>query len=283
MSYFKTAEEHKEFLFQMTSLMLWFVAKWKYENPKESVEDIIRNRTLLRNYTDFNKFDLNADLATIPETSDWSNFIAEIGHLYNVLKVKRNYELYESEAIKIVEPYINERIDRDLSLFNITYLSAESREGSSFFFDASDADNSLESEYLSANFGNGGRYMKSHQWNNRYPESYLNEPAVFRKNLVKLIDDIAETGCMGMYGTGWMNLFPLFSRQFPVEWRKSAIGPSYDIKGNLGCWGQFISSDYSFQYKMGDRYRHAHIIPYPTTLCFAKLEDFRNFFKMRPI
>lgn len=275
--YIKSQQQHREFLQQMVSLKLWFTAKWKYENPQESIADIIGNRTLIRNYTSFNDSDLNADISAIEGSADWVGAVNCLSDLYHTMKPRGDYESYEKAAFKLLESSIEQRIERDLHLFNTAYNSDESRSGSCFFF-VDEEDNSPESNYLSNHFGNGQRFMRCHQWNNRYPESYLAEPDIFRRCLINLIDDTESCGAIGIYGTGWMNLFPIFSRQFPPEWRRNAIGPIYDIRGNLGCWGQFICPDYSFQHKTADRYRRTHIIPYPSTLCFATATDFRNFF-----
>lgn len=275
--YIKTHQQHQDFLYSMIRLKLWFTAKWKYENPQETIADIINGRTLIKNYTSFNSADLNADLAKAECSGGWSDLVSSLTELYHRLKPRGDYASFEQVAFDQLKEFIDERIERDLHLFNACYSSEASRSDSCFFF-TNEIDHSPEAEYLTNNFGNGGYFMRCHQWNNRYPESYLADPELFRKWLIKLIDDTESCGAIGIYGTGWMNLFPIFSRQFPPEWRKNAIGPIYDIKGNLGCWGQFICPDYSFQHKTAERYRRTHIIPYPSTLCFATAIDFRNFF-----
>lgn len=283
MLYTKTAEEHKNFLVSMIKLKLWFVAKWKYENPNETIQSIVNERTLLRNYSKFNPGVLNQDLKNVEMSAAWGNLVDEIESIYISQKVKSDYELFENTAYALFEGVIDDRIERDLDLFNNQYVSDESRNGSCFFFEANVEDNSEEGIYLQKNYGDGKKFMRAHQWNNRYPESYLADKKFFRRSLIKLIDDVESLGCAGIYGTGWMNLFPLFSKMFPPEWRKNAIGPSYDIKGNLGCWGQFITPNYSFQHKIGERYRREHFIPFPTTLSFSTNEDFRRFFSKSPV
>ena len=275
----KTREEHLCFLQNMVKLKLWFVAKWKYENPQESVSEIINIRTLIMNYTEFNSEGINADISQKDKPKGWIQLVDELSDLYRTMKPKGDYEKYEQAAFSLVAPALHARIERDLDLFNTVYLSEDSRQGSCFFF-VDEADHSPEASYLAQHFGDGRTFMRCHQWNSRYPQSYLTDPDFFRHSLIKLIDDTEACGAIGIYGTGWMNLFPAFSRQFPPEWRNNAIGPIYDIKGNLGCWGQFISADYTFQHKMGARYRRTQIIPFPSTLCFAKATEFRSFFSI---
>ncbi len=256
----RTSEEHVEFLKEIIKLKLYFVAVWKNKNPELSVPILIKDHTMLINFTDFN----SKAIFNFPECNDeekWANLVDRMEKSY----VKDiNPELFVEKTFPLLEKYISKRVEDDMWAFNYFAYNEERRKLNIFLYDLDSSD----------------EYLEFHIENMFYPESFLRFPDLFKKNMVEMVSDAEKAGFKGLKTNSWLNNLAGWLKYFPPVWQENLLPVVNPTGNNLGIWGQFFTSALFVNKDRFEKFAETKALPYPTKICYADIADFKKFLGM---
>ncbi len=194
----KTLPEHREYLYEISKLQLWFAWSWKSKNKEESFKSILRDRIDIYRKTDINKGGSNPEQTNF-EDPDWLSLEASF---------KKTYEMhcssdisFENEAFDYVKPFIDLRLDRD---YNETAYHLDYKCGSLTY-------NEPQSEI--------SKRVYIHISNALSPKSLFSDKNYLPKCLIELMDKSeAEHGANSLETDTWLNSNSKWTELFPKEW-----------------------------------------------------------------
>lgn len=235
----KSLEEHKEYLREAVKLSLWVAATWKNNHGQEDIIQIIHERTCLVSHTVFNLQSLYDE--PVFEGNEWPKLRLKLKEIYDVNSTPENFE---KEGFKLIEPYIYGRAERDLQGIN---TGIPSNNDSWIRYDLKSTE----------------EYLEIHMENSRYPESFLSDEKYFYDKLKIAVLAAAKYGFKGLRTVSWLNDLPAWQKKMPKEWNDSIKERTWDIEWHLGFWGQFLTANQCFNYRLADKFRSEGHIPYP--------------------
>ncbi|QEN04679.1 hypothetical protein EW093_08160 [Thiospirochaeta perfilievii] len=245
----KTLEEHKEYLRECTKLGLWAVADWVNKHPQEDIVEVLDERTAIVNHTVFN----NKTLYDFPNFTgdEWPKLKEELKDIY---KNSSNPSQFEELAFKIVEPYIYGRAEKDLQSIN----------------------GGNSKSWVRYDLNKDEEYLEIHMENSLYPKSFLADEKYFYDKLKIAVLDAEKSGFKGLWTCSWLNDLPSWQKLMPKEWNESINNRRWDFEWHLGFWGQFLTANQCFNYKLGKKFRETGKIPYPMSRAKASIEVFKK-------
>lgn len=239
---YKTLEEHRDYLYKIVRLKLFFLHRRLREHPEEHFRDVLRNRVDIYRKTAANPGWLN------PPAPDWDS--AAWQKLENA--ARRVYDQYaddaeefEERAFAVFRPSIDVRTPKD-------YLDRSGLAGyqcGSLRFDLHET-RPVET-------------AKFHIANALSPRSifddrlYLADCFMALMRRVELLYDAKNIATHT-----WLNANPRWLELFPEEWQTSLGEPNPDIQWHYGFWGQFITARGTFHDKAGAAMRATGRMPY---------------------
>ncbi len=245
----KTLEEHKEYLRECVKLSLWVIADWKNKHPQEDIIWTIHERTTLVNHTIFNK----ESLYDFPSFTgdDWPKLRLKLRDMF---EKNSDVKKFEEDGFKLIEPYIYDRAEEDLEGIN----------------------GGNSDSWIRYDITKKEEYLEIHMENSLYPNSFLADVNYFNEKLKIAVLDAEKHGYRGLWTCSWLNDLPAWQKRMPKEWTESIHNRKWDIEWHLGFWGQFLTANQCFNYKLANKFRETGKIPYPMSLAKASIETLKK-------
>lgn len=236
----KTLEEHREYLYEMIKLKMWFIAHWLKNHPEEKFVDVLRKRVDVYRKTDVNPGTLNP-VELYWDDPRWQAMEKAAEESYN-----RNIdhpEIFEKEGLEIFKASLDARCERDM---------ADRSECLRYQCGCLRHNPEATDDFLGFHIANFCR-----------PCSFLDYPAYTKGCFQMLLDRAEFIYHVPKIGTGtWLNGNPQWLKWFPQEWKDNMSEPNKDVQWHFGFWGQFISARGTFNFKYGKILRETGEFPY---------------------
>ena len=254
----KTLEEHREYLFEVVRLMLFYMHLQLNEHPEESFTFVLRNRVDIYRKTDANPGPLNPPDLHFDE-EPWLSMERAAEQCW--LAHRNDREAFEAEAFEIFRPSIERRVERDFH------------------------DGSVLKRYQCGCFRHDlalkkmdGECLGFHIANDKAPDSLFDYPSHIRECLLKLCD-VAEQqfGARHLCTSTWLNGYPRFLALFPDEWQQNLGKENHEVGWGYGHWGQFISARGTYNRRNGDYFRQNGKMPYYPRFSKCRIDVMREF------
>lgn len=252
----KTLLEHRQYLYDIVKLKLFFLQHWLAERPNENLVDVLRNRVDIYRKTDANPEALNPKNLHW-ESPEWQALESAVGQVY--AEHYANAEAFEQAAFAVFKPSLDARCERD-------YL-----------------DRSSLAQYqcgcLRHNLTVGQELndLGFHIANSLAPNSFFTQPDYLSKCFRELLDVAEKQFAAKRISTGtWLNSVPKWLAFFPDEWQQNLSPVNTDVKWNYGFWGQFISARGTFNHKYGQILRQTGKFPYYPRSSFCSIAAMRE-------
>ena len=253
----KTLKEHREYLYEIVKLKLFFLHHWLRRHPEETFRDAIRTRVDIYRKTDANPGGLNPDKLYF-DAPAWLALEDAASRLYENDKI--HADSFEKRAFDIFKPSIDARCKRDYE----DQTAAAGYQCGCFRHD-------LEIFYPEQ------KALGFHIMNSLSPDSFLDHPDYVKACFLKLLN-IAEQQfhAVRILTCTWLNSHPKWLAFFPEDWLKNMSEEDKSVQWHYGFWGQFISARGTFNYKYGQYLRRTGCMPfYPRTSC-CSIESMRD-------
>lgn len=237
----KTLEEHRDYLYQIVRLKLFFMHHWLAEHPLEAPVDVLRNRVDIYRKTDANPGALN------PPDIDWSApawqaLEGALLHAYD--RRRQDAAAFEEEGFAVLRASIDARVERDFH--DQTHLLRY--QCGSLRYDVYDAPR---------------KEVTFHIANRISPKSIFDDPLYLPCCFVALMEHVEVHYQAEAIGTHtWLNSTPRWLALFPREWQENLSEPNTDVQWHYGYWGQFITARGTFSVKLGDHTRQHGSLKY---------------------
>ncbi len=230
----KTIEEHREYLYKIVRLKLFFMHDWLAGHPGESFGDVLQKRVDIYRKTDANPGALN------PPQIDWKApaWLELERALLGVYERNRgNIARFEEEGFAVLRPSLNARLERD-------YLDRSALQA-------------YQCGSLRHNVYDGPtREVTFHIANAVSPKSIFDDPLYLPCCFMVLMEQIEARYQAEFIQTGtWLNSNPKWLALFPQEWHDNMTAPETNVQWHYGFWGQFITARGTFNDKLGDYFR----------------------------
>ena len=238
----KTVEEHRDYLYQIVRLQLFFLHRWLAAHPGEAPVDVLRKRVDIYRKTDANPGGLN------PTDIDWNAPAwqsLEQALLCAYDGNRQDAAAFEQEGFGILRASIDARVERDFH--DQTHL--DRYQCGSLRYDVHDA---------------SCREVMFHIANRISPTSIFAHPLYLPCCFMVLLEHVEANYRAEVIGThSWLNSNPKWMVLFPQEWTDNLGEPSTDVQWHYGYWGQFITARGTFNEKLGDYVRQHGTLKYP--------------------
>ena len=218
----KTIEEHRDYLFSIIRLKLFFLARWQQDHPEEAFSFTLRRRVDIFRKTDLNPEGL-VPVGDYYELPRWLEVEKRLQEIY--LLVKGDERCFEEWGFDFLRPYVERRCERD-------------------FYDRSSLA-AYQCGFLRHNTAPNpdGETLGFHIANDRCPDSFFDDPVHIRECFNKLLDAAENQFHVKNISTGtWLNSVPKFLVLFPQEWLDHMSEPDTNVMWHYGFWGQFINA-----------------------------------------
>ena len=253
----KTLEEHRQYLYEIVRLKLFFLHLWLEQHPEEDFQFVIRNRVDIYRKTKANP-GLHTPKELFFDAPAWKSMedLAE-----QCWKENRNdRERFEKEAFEIFRDSIDQRCEFD-------YL-----------------DNSVLAQYTNGCLRHdrcpdetNPELIWFHIGNVLRPHSIFEDPDYLPRCFKWLMDTVEEKFNVKQIGTGtWLNSNPKWLALFPDEWLENLSAPVEAINWSYGCWGQFISARGTFNAKHGRILRETGRFPFYARISHCSIAAMRK-------
>jgi len=243
----KTLEEHRQFLYDIVRLKLFFVHLWLEEHPQETFSDVLRNRVDIYRKTAANPGP-HTPQKLFFDAPAWMNLEERARRCYFThLKDRQGFE---DSAFEVFKPSIDARCERDF------------------------LDNSVLANYKCgslkhdpAPFADDPKSISFHIANAIRPHSIFENPDYLRGCFYVLCQAVkTQWGVENLVCGSWLNSYPKWLSYFPNEWLENMSEPNENAGWHFGFWGQFISARGTFNAKYGRILRETGRFPwYPRT------------------
>ncbi len=255
----KTIDEHRNYLYEIVKLKLFFLHGYLSEHPEENFRDVIRQRVDIYRKTDANfgpltpqELFFNLEPWRSMESAAWVCFERNRGD-------KARFEL---EAFEIFRPSIERRCQRDFE------------------------DKSSVGRYKDGCFRNDlniscpdYQAVFFHIANDKVPDSIFDYPEHIKSSLFKLCDNVEALQAPNLATCTWLNGLTAFVKYFPTEWQENMQKPLENVEWHYGFWGQFISARGTFNAKYGRILRETGRLPYYPRMSWCSVKALREHLK----
>ena len=239
----KTLEEHREYLYQMVRLKLFFLRNWLSDHPGESLQEVLRKRIDIYRKTSINSGLLNPPKPDFDCTA-WLELERALQKIYD--QFHDSPVEFEDAGFALFRKTIDERVGKD---YADSSRLAGYQCGSLRYNEYSDG-----AKHETASF---------HIANALQPESIFADPQYMPGCLWELMRQTQEKyGCSRLATTTWLNSLPRWLELFPQEWHDNLGPENTDVQWNYGWWGQFITARGTFNFKYGDWMRQTGRMPF---------------------
>ncbi len=253
----KTLAEHREYLYEIVKLKLFFVHRWLSEHPEETFSNVLRNRVDIIRKTDINKEGLNP-VNSYFETPEWLALEADAENLFK--RFSDDAGTFEAKAFEVFKPSLDARCERD-------FLDRSAFDGYQYGF-------LRHNTVLSKDFPD---MLIFHIANTKSPDSFFDFPEYIRECFLKLLDAAENDFQVENIGTGtWLNSVPKWLALFPEEWTANRMPPQTDVYWHYGFWGQFITARGTFNGKYGKILRETGRMPFYPRISKCSVKAMRS-------
>ena len=244
----KTLEEHRQYLYDISRLMLFYVHLHltNLHPGEESFSQVIRNRVDIYRKTDANPGP-HTPAQTFFDEPAWKNMEDAAEKIFSrfARDTDSDRQRFEDEAFPVFKDSLDRRCERD-------YL-----------------DNSVLANYQCGSLKHDpgpqepGGYLGFHIANALRPHSIFDDPLYLPRCFRALIRVAEEKfHARGISTHTWLNSNRQWLAQFPAVWTEH-LGPEYrNVGWHYGFWGQFISARGTYAKKTGDYLREHHAFRY---------------------
>jgi hypothetical protein len=257
----KTYEEHKEYLFEIVKLQLWFLWNWKMEHPEESFSNTLRNRIDIYRKTNTNKGSMNPDVLNF-EDPKWLNIEAELECVYNKYSNSTSADDFEKYGFEIVKSEIEARSRRDYEekKYVLGYKCG------SLNYDPPETDTP--------------NLVFFHIANAIQPKSIFDDISYLPKCLMEVIEKASKEypETIGLHTMTWLNSHPEWRKMFPEVWFEN-MEERPDVEWHFSYWGQFISARGTFNKKLGDQFRKTGKFPFAACYSWSTYDELKEHLK----
>lgn len=238
----KTLEEHRQYLYDICRLQLFFMSRWIKEHPEEKFSEILRNRIDIFRKTDLNPEGLNP-VCNYFDTPGWLKLESRLEEIWQM--VKGDEKCFEEWGFDLIRPHLDNRCERD-------YLDKSRLAG-------------YQCGFLRHNLAAADDTLGFHIANDRQPNSIFDDMAYVKECFNKLLDAAENQFHVSHIGTGtWLNNNPKWLALFPPEWKEGLGEPNTNVQWHYGFWGQFINARGTFNAKAGAKVRETgSLVWYP--------------------
>ncbi len=251
-----TLEEHRDYLYKIVHLQLFFVHLWLEKHQDETFRDVLRNRVDIYRKTDANPEALNPRVLHF-DTHAWLNMEQAAEKIYESTRSDR--ATFETAAFEVFKPSIDSRCERD-------YLDTSAL--------ANYQCGSLRHELA---LNKDGETIHFHIANAVSPKSIFDEPAYLAGCFRHLMDKTEkELGAKRIATSTWLNMNPKWLKYFPESWKINMAAPHKNVQWHYGFWGQFISARHTFNDKLGDYLRQTGELRYYPCGSSCSMEEMRK-------
>ena len=196
-----TLEEHRDYLYKIVRLKLFFLHKWLSEHPEEKFTDAIRNRVDIYRKTDANPGPMTPSVCYFDALA-WKTMEDEAEALYRRYQNDSDRAVFEDKAFEVFRPSIDARCERD-------YLDVSSL--AAYQCGSLRYDTALQQDGKTVGFHISNAVAPHSIFSNPY---YL--PACFeclmRETEIKM-------GAERISSWTWLNSYPRWLAFFPKEWQ----------------------------------------------------------------
>ena len=256
----KTLDEHRDYLFSMVRLKLFFLARWQKSHPEEEFTSILRDRVDI-----FRKTDINPEAMTpvgsyfhLPQ---WQALEKRLYEIYQM--VNGDEKLFEEWGFDVIRPHVERRCERD-------------------FYDCSSI-SAYQCGFLRYNLTVNPAEPDTlvfHISNDRRPNSFFEDPEHIKACFTKLMDAGEKQFNATKICTGtWLNSVPKWLALFPQEWQEHLSPANKDVRWHYGFWGQFLSARGTFNAKAGNYLRTTGELPYYPKTSWCTIQAMREHLK----
>lgn len=238
----KTLEEHREYLYRIVRLKLFFLHKLLKETPELTFADALENRVDIFRKTDLNPEALNPT-GYYFDTPYWAEFRDALEAIW---QQSRTAAEFEENGFEFIKPRLDARCVRDYRDRSATAWN--------------------QCGFLRHNFvlTPGTKRLTFHISNDKQPDSFFDYPEYIKECFLKLLDRAENMGAVELYTDTWLNSYSKWLAIFPDEWQKNLSEENRDVRWHFGFWGQFINSRGCFNYALGNYLRETgHFRFYP--------------------
>lgn len=252
----KTSDEHIKFLSEFVKLQLWYAKSHSKNRSDTKFIDTINNETLILNFTSLNEtYYTNSPI--LNNKNLWNSILEKIEKIHRV-----NDNDFEEKCLKILFPYLQQRVLFDLEDFDAISTDQKFRSSSPITFNIDKK--------------NENGYIEFYIENRKYPQSFLDFKEEIMSHLQKIVIDLRSVGVKGIFVKSWLNSIPQWLLFFPEEFKQNEIkeSKSYHLdKNNFGFWGQFISWDYTFNADNAIHFKNNLKPLYALTECSCSIDE----------
>ncbi len=253
----KTLEEHREYLYKIVRLKLFFLHRWLAEHPEESFRHVIRNRVDIYRKTDANPGPMTPEKLFF-DSPAWLEMEEAAGKMY--IRYKTEEGAFEDAAFAVFRPSIDARCVRDYE----DKTSIRRYQCGCFRHDPEVRDKERNA-------------LEFHIMNSLAPDSFLDHPDYVKQCFLQLLEIAAEKFHASRIRTcTWLNSLPKWVAFFPEEWRKNMSGEYLSVEWHYGFWGQFLSARGTFNERYGAYLRETGRLPFYPRASWCSIASMRQ-------
>lgn len=230
----KTLAEHRDYLYEIVRLQLFFMHDWLTRHPEEKPVDVLRNRIDIYRKTDANPDALNPAVLKW-ETDAWQAIEQPLLQCH--ARHAADIAAFEVMGFDILKPSLDARCERDF----------------------------LDDSALKAYQCGSLRYnvhaeptarVGFHIANAVRPRSIFDNPHYLPACFLTLMEQVeALYGATEILTGTWLNSSSRWLTLFPQEWQDNLQPPNRNVAWHYGFWGQFITARGTFNRKFGEHLR----------------------------
>jgi len=257
----KTLEEHRQYLYEITRLKLFYVHLHLTEIApgQETFSQVIRNRVDIYRKTDANPGP-HTPAQTFFDAPAWKNMEDAAGKVFQAFSGNTDAERqrFEDEAFPVFKDSLDRRCERDW-LDNSVIANYQC--------------GSLKHELAASSDGS----LWFHIGNAVRPHSFFDDPLYLPRCFRALLRVAEEKFHAPVIATHtWLNDCPKWLDEFPHVWRDH-LG-EYDKIANwsYGWWGQCINGRGLYAKKTGDFLREHHRFRYIPRASFIEVKTMKE-------
>ena len=230
----KTMEEHRDYLYKIIRLKLFFMHGWLAGHPGESFVDVLQKRVDIYRKIDANPGALN------PSAIDWRvpAWLELEQALVRVYELNRgSVSRFEEEGFPVLRPSLDARLERDYR----DRSALQAYQCGSLRYNV---------------YSEPTKEVVFHIANAVSPKSIFDDPLYLPCCFMILMEQVEVQYQAECIQTGtWLNSHSKWLELFPQEWHDNLSAPDTNVQWHYGFWGQFITARGTFNDKLGDYFR----------------------------
>ena len=251
----KTLAEHRQYLFDIVRLKVWYIWKRLHTYPDENVSFVLRERVDIYRKTDLNPECMNPKILRYDDPK-WMALEKALEALWE--ETKDDAERFENEGFQIFCPTLDARCERD---FLERRYVLDYKCGSLTYDDPMPNDPQRVSIHIA----------------NARPPCSIFEPASYLADCLQRVMEGAEQdfGAKELQTSTWLNNHSRFLTYFPSCWRDRLSRENDDVRWNFSWWGQFLTARGTFNVKAGEQLRRTGKFPMPPRSSWCTFMELR--------